>query len=641
MSFTRNWFGVAFGAAVITALACGGSDLLLPGDGEPAALAIVQGNNQSARVGEPLAEPIAVRVSDGAGRPVAQARVMFATGSPAGATIAPGSTLTDNDGRASAEWSLGSAAGPYTAEARVEGSAVEPARFTAFAAAGVAARVVLSKGDGQMAPAGTALPDSLVVRATDAAGNPVEGIGVTWSPTGGGTVSDAATATDADGYAGVVRTLGTTAGTQTTLGAVPGVSGSPVTFAAMATSGSAGKLRLTVQPSASAALGVPFARQPRVQLLDNLDNPVPQAGRAVSVAIATGPAGATLTGQHTRETDATGLASFADLAISGPAGTYTLSFAGADLASVTSASISLTSGQANATRSRVDAEPETFPVAGGTSSVTVTALDELGSPVANASVVPTVDRSGDATFQPATRTSDENGRAAFSLSAKKAGRYIVGGRVNAIALVAKDTVTAVRIASAIAITSNHAQAVQVLSPVTVSWTVSSAQPTRLNGSVTVSENGQARCGGPLAGACTFTPSTVGDRTITAAYGGDDAHESSSDSRSLSVQAIPTQVVSLTSTPNPATTKDQVTFEARVSAAAGTPQGAVAFTIGLCGLPGQTLGTGTLNGNGVARLTRKLEAVGTFCVGAAYQGSALHGPSQTAPPGLIQIILLRR
>ncbi|MGH7517853.1 MAG: Ig-like domain-containing protein [Gemmatimonadales bacterium] len=626
-------------AAILT-VACGGSELLLPGDSRPAALAIVQGNNQSARVGEPLAEPIAVRVSDAAGRPVAQVRVMFTVTSGAGATVAPGTVTTDNDGRASAEWSLGSAAGSYTVEARVDGSPVEPARFTAFAAAGVPARVVLVKGDAQVAPAGSTLPDSLVVRATDAAGNPVEGVGVSWSITGGGSVSDDATATDADGRAGVVRTLGTTAGEQATLAEVANVAGSPVTFTASATSGSAGKLRLTIQPSASAKIGVPFARQPKVQLLDNLDNPVPQAGRAVSVAIATGPGGATLSGQRTRETDGTGLASFTDLAISGPAGTYTLGFSGADLAGVNSASIAVTSGDVSRSRSSVDAEPETFPVVGGGSTVAVTAVDELGNPVAGVAVTPTVDRA-EGTFQPSSGTTDEDGRAGFTLRASKSGRFVVGARVNGIALNAKDTVTATRIASTTSITSDLSQPTQVLSPLTVSWSVTSAQPAGLAGTVTVSENGQAKCGGPVSGQCSFTPMTVGTRTITAAYSGDDAREPSSDSRPHEVRAIPTQVVSVTSSTNPATTNETITFEARVASAVGTPTGTVTFTIGFCGAPGAALGQATLNGEGVARLNRKIESVGTFCIVATYEGSATHASSQSPPPGLTQVVVLRR
>jgi hypothetical protein len=630
--------GTCLAAAVM--LACGGSDLLLPGDGLPASLSIVQGNNQNTRVGQPLAEPIAVRVSDGAGRPVAQARIAFAVTSGIGASLSPATVTTDNDGRASAEWSLGLAAGPYTAEARVEGSSVEPARFTAFAAAGVATQITAVKGDGQMAPVGTVLPDSLVVRATDAAGNPVEGVGVSWSVTGGGSVSDLATATDGNGRAGVVRMLGPAAGDQTTVAQVPGVGGSPVMFAASATSGSAGKLRITVQPSAAAEIGVPFARQPRVQLLDNLDNPVAQAGRAVSVTIATGPSGATLGGQLTRETDATGFAVFTDLAISGRPGSYTLSFSGADLALVSSASIVVTSGDPSAARSTVDAEPETFAVAGGASTVAVRALDDLGNAVAGVTVTPTVDRAEGA-FEPSSAATDDDGRARFTLRVTKSGRFIVGARADAIALNAKDTVNATRSASSTTITGDLSQPTQVLTPLAVSWSVTSAQATRLTGNVTVSENGQVRCGGPVSGSCTFTPTVVGARTITATYGGDDAHEPSSDSKPHVFTAIPTQVVSLTSSANPATIKENVTFEARIVAPVGTPAGIVSFGIGACGGPAQLLGQASLNGDGIARLTRKLESPGSFCIIATYQGSGTHAPSQSPPPGLSQLVVLRR
>jgi hypothetical protein len=641
MSFARCFLAVGtLIVATALAVACGGDDLLLPGDGQPATVAILQGNNQNTRVGEPLPEPIVVRVSDAAGRPVAQTRVVFTATSGSGASISPSAVTTDNNGRAGAEWSLGSLAGSYTAEARVDGSPAEPARFTAFAAAGLAARIVLVKGDGQQGPVGSMLPDSLVVRATDAAGNPVEGVGVSWSAVGGGSVSDVASATDQNGLAGVVRTLGPVAGNQPTLAQVSGVAGSPVTFAAAATSGSAGKLRVTVQPSGSARMGVPFGRQPRVQLLDNLDNPVAQAGRAVSVAIATGPAGATVSGQRTRETDATGLAVFGDLAISGPAGNYTLSFAGADLALVTSTTIALSSGDPSPGRSTVDAEPESFAVAGGTSNLAVRVLDDLGNPVGGVAVTPTVDRS-EGMFQPASAPSDDDGRAAFAFRVTKPGRYIVGARAGAVVLNAKDSVNAARIASSTRITSDLSQPTQVLTRLTVAWSVTSAQPTRLTGNVTVSENGVTRCTGPANGSCTFTPGTVGTRTITAAYAGDDAHEPSSESRPHPVLAIATQVVSLASSPNPATTQDNVTFEARVTGATGTPTGTMSFAIGPCGSASAVLGHASLNGEGVAGLKRKLESVGTFCVTASYLGSATHAPSQFPGPGIIQTVVLRR
>jgi hypothetical protein len=145
----------------------------------------------------------------------------------------------------------------------------------------------------------------------------------------------------------------------------------------------------------------------------------------------------------------------------------------------------------------------------------------------------------------------------------------------------------------------------------------------------------------VSGSCTFTPTVVGARTITATYGGDDAHEPSSDSKPHVFTAIPTQVVSLTSSANPATIKENVTFEARIVAPVGTPAGIVSFGIGACGGPAQLLGQASLNGDGIARLTRKLESPGSFCIIATYQGSGTHAPSQSPPPGLSQLVVLRR
>ena len=47
--------------AAILLVGCGGADLVLPGDGEPAAIEIVQGNEQSGRVGVVLAQPVVAR----------------------------------------------------------------------------------------------------------------------------------------------------------------------------------------------------------------------------------------------------------------------------------------------------------------------------------------------------------------------------------------------------------------------------------------------------------------------------------------------------------------------------------------------------------------------------------------------------
>src|SRR5688572_28833363 len=85
-------------AAVI--LACGGDDLILPSDGDPASITIVQGDSLTGRVGERLAQPLVIEVLDGADRPMANARVAIDL---TGASAEPDTLTTDEAGRASAE----------------------------------------------------------------------------------------------------------------------------------------------------------------------------------------------------------------------------------------------------------------------------------------------------------------------------------------------------------------------------------------------------------------------------------------------------------------------------------------------------------------------------------------------------------
>jgi hypothetical protein len=86
-------------------------------------------------------------------------------------------------------------------------------------------------GNAQNGPVGSPLPDSLRVHATDASGNGVAGVTVTWSVlTGGGQVSPTASTTDAGGLAASEFTLGPTEGDQQAQALVSGVAGSPVVF---------------------------------------------------------------------------------------------------------------------------------------------------------------------------------------------------------------------------------------------------------------------------------------------------------------------------------------------------------------------------------------------------------------------------
>ncbi len=118
--------------------ACGGGDLFLPGDGGAAAIRVVDGDGQSAPVGQPLTSPIVVEVTNAAGEPVVGATVAFTfTSAGAGAEIAPSTVRTGDEGLAQVHILLGDKVGLQTGEARVvvEGATPPSTTFTALAVA--------------------------------------------------------------------------------------------------------------------------------------------------------------------------------------------------------------------------------------------------------------------------------------------------------------------------------------------------------------------------------------------------------------------------------------------------------------------------------------------------------------------------
>lgn len=381
--------------ASIAALSCGGDNLVLPSEGTAARITIVSGNPQNGTVGAALADSLVVRVLDQAGRPVPSQTVSWSVVA-GGGSVAPVSATTDQDGRTAASWTLGSGAGTQQVRAKPTGNGAPDtlqALFAATAGASSAADLAKLAGDNQTAVAGSVLPDSLVVRVTDASSNPVAGVQVAWTLSGGGAVSSAATPTGADGRAAVQRTLGATAGSQTTTAGAGGLQGSPVVFTSTATVGLAGSLVITQQPSSSASSGAAFPRQPKVQIQDANGNPVSLAGIAVQAAFASNPGAGNLLGNSTATTDATGLATFQNLGISGPAGSYTLNFSVPNRTDIsgTPPSSTITISAGSAARLRFAVQPTSIAT-GGTIAppVTVQVQDALGNLVSSATTAVTV-----------------------------------------------------------------------------------------------------------------------------------------------------------------------------------------------------------------------------------------------------------
>ena len=168
------------GLGVALALGCGGSDLTLPSEGRPATLAVVDGNGQTGSGGQMLAEPLVVRVTDGAQRPVAQIRVAFVVTTGGGSTD-PDTATTDSDGRATSRWTLGAATGAQAVEARVAGSDAVKATFNGTASSTQTGPTLTTTQitSATPAPSFPTQPVAVSVRVSSSAGSPTGTVTVT------------------------------------------------------------------------------------------------------------------------------------------------------------------------------------------------------------------------------------------------------------------------------------------------------------------------------------------------------------------------------------------------------------------------------------------------------------------------------
>ncbi len=189
----------------------------------PVAPVKLSGDAQSGAVGTALASPIRLRLQDRLGSAVAGVAVTF---SPAigGGSLNSAIVATGGDGTASTSWTLGTVAGIHVLQAVVAG-VKDTLFFTATATAGPAAVLIAFAGNNQTAGAGTAVPIAPAVRVSDAYGNPVAGVVVTFTVSAGGGSAGGTTATsNAAGIAAVGSwVLGNLTGTNTLTASSPGL----------------------------------------------------------------------------------------------------------------------------------------------------------------------------------------------------------------------------------------------------------------------------------------------------------------------------------------------------------------------------------------------------------------------------------
>ncbi len=197
-------------------------------------------------------------------------------------------------------------------------------------------------GNAQTGPIGQTLGAPLVVIVKDDQGQPLEGVAVAWSASGGGgSVSSASVTSGTDGHAEVQWVLGGTVGAQTATATVSGLPAVDFTATAIAAS----PLAIVVQPPSSALDQEVWApdQQPVVLVSDAQGNPA--SGVTVTAAMQSG--GGSLQGAPSAASGADGRAVFTDLGIAG-AGTHTLQFTSGS-SSVTSSAVNVTALQVEAT----------------------------------------------------------------------------------------------------------------------------------------------------------------------------------------------------------------------------------------------------------------------------------------------------
>jgi adhesin/invasin len=299
---------------------------------QPAAVTAVSTVAPVGTVGEFLANPLTVKVTDANGTAVPNIVVTFTVAEGGGIVAQPIDT-TDNTGVASTTWRLGerTVAQRVTAQATGVGSVVN---FVATANPGAPATMAVQAGDNQTAAAGASVATAPSVVIKDKYTNAVPGVSVFFSiSNGGGSVTGAGAVTNSSGVASVGGwTLGSAVGSNklSALAVFNGITGNPITFSATAISGTAATITPQGPPGVIlGSVGALVTPIPSVRVLDANGNAV--AGATVTFASS---AGSNVVGA-TKSTDANGLAAPDGWQLGTVAQNYTLTATVGSLSAVT------------------------------------------------------------------------------------------------------------------------------------------------------------------------------------------------------------------------------------------------------------------------------------------------------------------
>jgi hypothetical protein len=206
-------------------------------------LSVVSGNDQSAPINTVLPQPLVVLATDALGRPMVNVALNFSVAQSDGLILAgqqSGRQLTVQtgvNGQASVQFRVGSRNGAGANQVAVAAPGfVGQTVFSADSTVGTPTRINIVSGDMQVGAVGVALAQPLVAIVTDAGGNPVANVAVTFTVQSGGGLIGAGNTfvqnTDGDGRAYAVLVLGQQEGINNNdvVASFPGMTGQPAAF---------------------------------------------------------------------------------------------------------------------------------------------------------------------------------------------------------------------------------------------------------------------------------------------------------------------------------------------------------------------------------------------------------------------------
>jgi Invasin, domain 3/Bacterial Ig-like domain (group 1)/Filamin/ABP280 repeat len=408
--------------APLALVACGGGDLLLPNEGQPATVKVISGDAQTGTILEPLHDSLVVKVTDRFGNPVAGVEIAWSGGG--GGVVRPATAITGQAGMAATQRVLGDQPGTYTTTAV---ATALPDDGVVFTTTGVAARLALTTQPGATATSGAPFDPQPTIQLQDLAGNPLArpDVSVTVQiAAGAGTLTGTTSrTTGADGSVTFSDlAIAGAPGARTLIFAASGYASAmstPISLgvgapAAVAVAAGAGQ-------SATAGTAVPVS--PAVIVRDAGGTPV--AGVPVSFAVTGG--GGSVTG-GTTTTGVDGVATVGSWTLGGLAGPNALqATVGADgiAGNPVTFSATGTSGPASAAKSSISASPGTIAASQGSvaSTITIVLRDDRNNPLAGQAVTLSATGGGSALTQPGL--TDASGTTTGTLSATATGPHVV------------------------------------------------------------------------------------------------------------------------------------------------------------------------------------------------------------------------